>query len=190
MAEYFDVLTETGEKTGRIKERGQVHRDGDWHRAARVWLVRLSEKEGKICPQVLLQKRSRRKDSYPGLWDVSAAGHVSAGETVEEAALRETEEEIGVVLLPSELIPLFSMRSESRWESRGEWFLDREHHQVYMAVKDVEETALRLQEEETEAVRWIWAEELYGFLREGKLPSCIHWEEYERLYPLLAGLGG
>lgn len=37
--EYFDVLDSNGHKTGRIKLRSEVHRDGDWHRAVNIWIV-------------------------------------------------------------------------------------------------------------------------------------------------------
>ncbi|KAL0447650.1 UNVERIFIED_CONTAM: Nudix hydrolase 3 [Sesamum latifolium] len=73
--EYFDVLTKTGEKTGITKPRRDVHRDGDYHRAVHVWLFVESTQE------VLLQRRSDCKDSWPGFWDISSAGHISAGDS-------------------------------------------------------------------------------------------------------------
>ena len=48
--------------------------------------------------QILLQQRSHKKTIHPLLWDVSVAGHIDAGETFIEAALRETKEEIGLLL--------------------------------------------------------------------------------------------
>jgi hypothetical protein len=57
---------------GATKRRGDVHRDGDWHRSVHVWLV---DGDGRL----LLQQRSVHKDTFPGRWDVSAAGHISAG---------------------------------------------------------------------------------------------------------------
>lgn len=49
--EMFDIRTPEGEPTGEVKERSAVHRDGDWHGTAHIWLVR--RKNGKI--EVLLQ---------------------------------------------------------------------------------------------------------------------------------------
>ena len=46
--------------------------------------------------EVLLQKRSMNVDTQPGLYTLSATGHVSQGETYEEAAQRELLEEVGV----------------------------------------------------------------------------------------------
>ncbi|EPS64241.1 hypothetical protein M569_10540 [Genlisea aurea] len=73
--EYLDVLTKTGEKTGISKPRGEIHRDGHYHRAVHVWIFSETTKE------LLLQKRADCKDSWPGFWDISSAGHISAGES-------------------------------------------------------------------------------------------------------------
>ena len=81
--EMFDVRTPQGDPTGEVKERSAVHRDGDWHGTAHIWLVR--RREGRI--ELLLQKRSRTKESFPGCYDTSCAGHLSAGDTFLEAAL-------------------------------------------------------------------------------------------------------
>ncbi|PKI38141.1 hypothetical protein CRG98_041464 [Punica granatum] len=90
--EYLDVLTKAGEKTGVSKPRGAVHRDGDYHRAVHVWIYAESTQE------LLLQKRSDCKDSWPGQWDISSAGHISAGDSSLISAQRELEEELGIVL--------------------------------------------------------------------------------------------
>ena len=184
--EYFDVLTPEGEPAGFKKERHQVHKDGDWHGASRIWLMRSKKLgDGTRKPQVLLQQRSPEKDSYPGMWDVSAAGHVSAGGNYLETAVRETEEEIGVKLEPKELAFLFSLRSETVWSYHGETYNDREFHWVYLVKKNVDPARLVLQKEEVAQVRWVDASELYRELREGKIVSCIHIEEFEKLYPIL-----
>lgn len=46
--------------------------------------------------QPLLQKRSKNKDLYPGLYTISASGHVNKGETYLQAAKRELMEELGI----------------------------------------------------------------------------------------------
>ena len=53
----------------------EVHRDGDYHRAVHVWIY--SESTGEL----LLQRRADCKDSWPGKWDISSAGHISAGDS-------------------------------------------------------------------------------------------------------------
>ncbi len=58
----------------------------------RVILVLLHDAQGRLY----LQRRGKQKSAYPGLWDVSASGHVRAGEAREDAARRELYEELGV----------------------------------------------------------------------------------------------
>src|ERR1700730_13316269 len=94
--ELIDVLTPDGEPTGIRKPKALIHRDGDWHRAAHIWIA---TNDGRI----LLQRLSLQKENHPGLWDVSAAGHVSSGESVVDSAVREAEEELGLRIDPSEL---------------------------------------------------------------------------------------
>ena len=91
---YDDSLVHRG-----VKERGLVHLEGDWHRSFHCWL---------FCPErraVYLQRRAASKRTYPGFLDTSVAGHLRAGESVREAC-REGEEELGVPLDFSSLVPL------------------------------------------------------------------------------------
>jgi len=83
-------------KTGKNKERGKVHRDGDWHRAVHVWLY---TPQGEF----VLQQRSEKKDTFPGKWDVSVGGHVTSGDSVMHTVLKETQEELGVEVTEAEL---------------------------------------------------------------------------------------
>ena len=92
MREWFDVVDEKGNPTGETVEREYAHRNGVRHRTAHLWLAR--EKNG--CPQILLQKRSANKDSHPGCYDISSAGHIPAGVEYRESAVRELKEELGV----------------------------------------------------------------------------------------------
>lgn len=95
--EVFDVVDEDDQVMGQ-KTRAEVHSEGLIHRAVHVFVV---GKQG----QLLLQKRSMLKDVHPGTWDSSVAGHVDAGESYEQAAMRELEEEMGIVVdeVPGEL---------------------------------------------------------------------------------------
>jgi 16S rRNA (adenine1518-N6/adenine1519-N6)-dimethyltransferase len=47
---------------------------------------------------MVLQKRSQQKSFCPGHWSTAVGGHVQAGESYEQAAQRETREELGVEL--------------------------------------------------------------------------------------------
>lgn len=76
--------------------RSLAHRDGLWHRAVHVVVW---SPGGKI----LLQKRAATKASFPGFWDTSVGGHVGAGESYPDTALRECSEELGIRLRVDDL---------------------------------------------------------------------------------------
>ncbi|MFC1812211.1 NUDIX hydrolase YfcD [Thermodesulfobacteriota bacterium] len=59
------------------------------HRASYILVFNSKE-------QIFVQKRTLTKDVYPGYYDVAAGGVVLAGETYEESAERELEEELGI----------------------------------------------------------------------------------------------
>lgn len=88
--EIFDVVNERDEVIGR-ETRGNVHRLGLKHRAVHVLVF-------NRCGEVFLQKRSMKKDTFPGAWDSSASGHLNAGENYDTCAVREVFEEIGLKL--------------------------------------------------------------------------------------------
>ena len=89
--EYLDIVDENGIPTGRVEERAKVHAEGLRHRTAHVWIGRKDPETGRL--QVIMQKRSQQKDSYPGCYDISSAGHVPAGVDYLPSALRELKEE-------------------------------------------------------------------------------------------------
>ncbi|MBI5773084.1 MAG: NUDIX domain-containing protein [Verrucomicrobia bacterium] len=86
--EIFDVVNERDEVIDR-RPRPEVHRLGLRHRAVHVLVF---NRRG----EVLLQRRSMKKDTAPGLWDSSASGHLDAGEDYDACAVRELREEIGL----------------------------------------------------------------------------------------------
>jgi isopentenyldiphosphate isomerase len=95
-SELLDVFDDRGWHVG-TKRRSEVHRDGDWHLAFHLWVVR---PDG-----VLLQRRAADKSSWPGYLDASAAGHLIAGERVRDG-IREAEEELGTAYSFDDLEPL------------------------------------------------------------------------------------
>lgn len=146
MVEWIDVLTREGQPTGARKSMAEIHRDGDWHRAAHVWIV---ARDGRV----LLQRRSKRKVNNPDLWDVSAAGHLSAGESAIDAAVRETHEELGLAITPGEL-QFVAALPQSCVLNNGTYF-DNEFHEIFLVRRDVELDALRLDPKEVAEVKWV-----------------------------------
>ena len=81
-----------------VKSREAVHRDGDWHETFQCWFIEHFENSYYIY----LQLRSASKKEYPLMYDITAAGHLLAGETVEDG-VREIKEELGVEVAINEL---------------------------------------------------------------------------------------
>ena len=98
--EFLDVSDENGNPTGETVERTVAHEKGILHRTSHVWVLR---RRGKAV-QVLLQKRCETKDSHPGCFDISSAGHIPAGSDFVSSALRELKEELGICAQENELI--------------------------------------------------------------------------------------
>ena len=81
-----------------VKSREAVHRDGDWHETFQCWFIEQVENTYYIY----VQKRSANKKDYPSMYDITAAGHLLVGETVENG-VREIKEELGIDVLMDEL---------------------------------------------------------------------------------------
>ncbi len=173
--EMFDIIDENGEKTGVIKERGVVHREGALHGTAHIWITRKNEKSGY---DILLQKRSSCKDSYPGCYDISSAGHICAGDEPLESALRELEEELGIKANPEELQEFGVQWKRFEGEFYGKPFKDYQKSTLYLYQEPIASEELKLQESEIESVMWIDYEEALQAIRENTIPHCIYEDEF------------
>ena len=88
--EWFPVVNEEGKVTGTAPR--SVCHDGKSFLLHPVVHLHIFNSSGKLY----LQKRSMKKDTQPGKWDTSVGGHISPGESVAEALIRETREELGL----------------------------------------------------------------------------------------------
>lgn len=173
--EYLDVVDETGCPTGQTVERSVAHAQGIRHRTAHVWLVR--RRAGRL--QVLLQKRSENKDSNPGKYDISSAGHIPAGVEWKPSALRELQEELGVNAREEQLHYCGQRRFFHQAFFHGKPFLDRQVSNVYLLWLDWDEKKFTLQKEEVSEVRWLDFEACLRDVKAGTIPNCIAPEELE-----------
>jgi isopentenyldiphosphate isomerase len=108
--EMLTRVTEADEVLGPVP-RSHVHGNPSLiHRSVHVLVV---SRDGRL----LLQKRSMRKDVQPGRWDTSVGGHVGFGQSYEEAARREAEEELG--MRPDTLLFLYPSRIRNSIESEN-----------------------------------------------------------------------
>lgn len=147
--EYFDVLNEWGEFTGRVETRENCHKQGLWHRANYGFIF---NKNG----DVLLQKRSSNKKLWPNLWDITAGGHVLSGEFGYESLIREVKEELGIVIEPKDLLYLVGSTSVN---VNGDT-INKHFNECFIINKDVDISEIKLQEEEVSEVRWFTKKEI------------------------------
>lgn len=142
--EIFDVVDENDEVTGTAT-RGEVHAKKLVHRAVHVFAF---NKRGDL----LLQKRSPLKDLCPGLWDSSVSGHLDSGEDYATAAVRELEEEMGIVSAEApEEIARITPCAETGWE----------HVRLYRVRYD---GSLRYPSAEVETAVWFPLAELAAWI--------------------------
>ena len=174
--ELIDVLDENGHPTGLRKEKREIHRDGDWHRAVHVWVIR---PDGSL----LIQLRAADKLNNPNMWDISAAGHVSAGEGSLVSAVREVEEEIGLKLKETELNFLGTLKQVAILNEGS--YTDREFNDVYWVNFEGELSALTLQEEELQELKFIHWTELQRWVTELRSDLVWHLDEYQLLFTFM-----
>ena len=175
--EYLDIVDENGIPTGETIERSLAHRTGVRHRTTHIWIVR---KQGESV-QILLQKRSSNKDSFPGCYDISSAGHIPAGDGFAESGLRELEEELGLLVQKEELIDCGFHRVFTENEFHGIPYVDNQISKVFLLWKDIEIEELRLQAEEIESAMWMDYKECKEAVKNKSIPTCINISELELL---------
>ncbi|WP_149303356.1 NUDIX hydrolase [Pareuzebyella sediminis] len=156
MDELVDILDANGNFTGKTAMKSEAHRKGWFHPTIHVWFY---TKNGKI----LIQQRAKNKDTHPLLWDVSVAGHIGAGESIENSALREIQEEIGLTVSPQMLEKIGKFKSEHTHHAD---LIDREYHHTFLCELEVPISQLQKQESEVEKLALIsllkFSEETWG----------------------------
>lgn len=143
--ELIDIVDKNGKHTGEIRLKSEAHSLGLYHTSVHLWCYTLDG-------NVLLQKRAADKDTYPDLWDISVAGHIGAGETPENAVLRETEEEIGLCITKADIRFLKMFLAKKR---PTPVIIDNEFHYVFLSELKVPIEKLRLQKEEVSDIELI-----------------------------------
>lgn len=173
--EYLDIVDENGLPTGQTVERAVAHRDGIRHRTAHVWMLR--KRSGQV--EVLLQQRSLNKDSFPGCYDISSAGHIPAGVEFVPSALRELREELGVSVPPDALHECGLRRFYLDTAFRGKPFRDNQVSKIFCLWYDAEEGDFTLQKSEVASVRWMPFTDCYQAVKQNTMRHAIVLEELD-----------
>ncbi|GBF92961.1 NUDIX hydrolase [Raphidocelis subcapitata] len=171
--EVLEIVDDACTVIGR-ELRGEVHRLGLLHRAVYVWVF---DPSGRL----LLQRRSWDKKIGPGQWDLSAAEHLSVGETFHQAAERGLREELGISasLPPAPAIPRH-LRKVTQQLPDGSCLADCEFVESYRL--DGFRGEVKVNEQEVIATRWATLEEVEAEMRAAP-DSFTQWAREE--LPLL-----
>lgn len=172
--EYFDILDENGNKTGETKPRSEVHRDGDWHAAVHIWIINNNR-------EVLLQRRCANKDSHPNMLDISCAGHLSAGDSSLEGAVRELKEELGLDVKPEELEYIKTLKSESKYTSD---FINNEFNALYILRTDKGIEDMKYQEDEISEIFFVTYEKFKEMVENHQPDLLRHEKEFKILFEI------
>lgn len=166
--EYIDIFDENNNPTGNVKEKQQAHEDGDFHRTAHVWIINNKN-------ELLLQKRSANKKTHPNCWDISGAGHIRAGESVIEGAIRELKEELGIKVKEKDLNYIAIIKNTNNSKNM-------EFQYVYLLKcnKKIEEYIF--EDDEVSEVKNIYFEDLEKMVQEKAEGLLLHNEEYKKLF--------
>jgi 8-oxo-dGTP pyrophosphatase MutT (NUDIX family) len=155
MTEFLDVY-DANKKLIGTADRNVVHSFGLWHKTVHCWIIW----RGKM----VFQRRSRTMTANAGKLYTTASGHISAGESIEQAFARETVQEIGISVQNPQKI------SEIVWiadikKSDGSLFIDRVFANVFWADFDGELTDFHFDDGEVDSVVAISLDEFINFAR-------------------------
>lgn len=170
--EYLDILDKEGNKTGDAKSYEEAHQKGLIHRSVHVWILNPKK-------ELLIQKREKTRRAYPSHWDISAAGHISAGQTSVEAAQRETKEELGLDIPVSEFKYLFTV--EEHIILNNGTYVNNEFQDVYLIQRDISISDIKLTDGEVDAVKFVTIDEFKKLIKGEGEPIVPHKEEYQKL---------
>jgi isopentenyldiphosphate isomerase len=173
MEEMVDVLNSDGIPTGEIISKKDAHKNGVWHRAAHVWFVNNNN-------EILLQKRANHIESNPGKYDISAAGHLMAGDTFIKGALREIKEELGIDLEEKDLVKIGELHNEST-QHEGK-YINKEYNDIYVVRKDIPISDFTIQESEVSLIKYISIEEFKKWVDKKRSDLVIHSKEFDLLF--------
>ena len=153
--EFLEVYSQEGTKTGQKKSKSEIHRKGLFHSTVHVWIF---AEEGNI----LIQKRSKKKELNPGVWDVSVAGHIKFNENIKKAAKRETLEETGIKINTKDLLKIGVYRSINIHPTA----IDKEFFHTYILKIDKNSIDLDYKNNEVDDLKFISIEEMESIIKE------------------------
>jgi len=139
--ELVDIFDEHMTLIGQ-EMKSKAHREGLWHKCFHCWIVKKPNK-------IWFQLRGKDKEVFPDMLDISAAGHLGAGEAPEDG-VRESEEEISLTINPADLQKSFIFPEVLVFKNKNMYI--REFYVTYLYETEKELRDLKMQPEEVDGV--------------------------------------
>lgn len=170
MTEKIDIYDADLRHIG-IMDRNEAHLKGHWHITYHCAVV--TKREGG---DILFQLRSEENINFPNLLDISAAGHLEAGEKVEHG-IREVSEELGIPLSMGTLHSL-GYRVEVADQVNGQ--KNREYQAVYMLHLDIPLSEYKPQVEEVAGLFWLNIQRGINLFSGSRTTAKMHGIKYNK----------
>lgn len=106
MKEILNIVDENDEVIGE-ETRDNIHKNSLLHREIHVYFITPNK-------EIIFQHRAKDKDTYPDLLDATVGGHVKIGDSYEQTAIKETEEETGLKINSRDLIFINKIKKYSK----------------------------------------------------------------------------
>ncbi len=137
--EYFEVYNQKGEPLNKVVTRGTKLNPGEFFLVVHVWIKNASN-------EYLIQQRAKSTDPIPYQW-ATTTGLPNVGETLIDAAIRETKEEIGISIDANNLKRINEITTvQSKYKTITH---------VYLYRKDIDIRTLKLDSSEVKKVKYL-----------------------------------
>ncbi|MEC1177774.1 NUDIX domain-containing protein [Metasolibacillus meyeri] len=146
--EKWDIYDQHRQKIGKQATRGEELAKGEFHVVIHVCIF---NSKGEM----LIQQRQPFKQGWSNLWDITCGGSAIAGDTSQQAAARELFEELGIQYDFENIRPQLTINFERGFDD------------YYLIEHEVDLSALILQPEEVQAVKWASQEEIFTMMEDG-----------------------
>lgn len=154
LAEHLDVIDEN-DQVIQVLPKSEIYKHLHPHRIVHILIF--SDKG-----EMLLQKRSKTVRYKPLHWSTSVGGHVGTGQSYEEAALREYQEELGTTS------PLEFFSKEWYENADPEHTHQTGHRKILYIYKTINNGPFTIDKKELEDAKFFGLEEIQKMINNGE----------------------